>query len=115
LRCAGRLRWCEKPVRSSCEAGDPPIEVPEEIVEFGDRLARHGCHLIVLIGQDVRDRAPRPGDAFGKGEPTIEQQRNVSTTLRQPAFEFKLGLPAFGLAGWSRQRLVWAAVLAAFW
>jgi hypothetical protein len=26
-------------------------------------------------------------------------QRNVSTTLRQPAFEFKLGLPAFGLAG----------------
>jgi hypothetical protein len=25
--------------------------------------------------------------------------RNVSTTLRQPAFEFKLGLPAFGLAG----------------
>ena len=26
-------------------------------------------------------------------------QRNVSTTLRQPAFEFKLGFPAFGLAG----------------
>jgi DNA invertase Pin-like site-specific DNA recombinase len=25
--------------------------------------------------------------------------RNVSTTLRQPAFEFKLGFPAFGLAG----------------
>jgi hypothetical protein len=26
-------------------------------------------------------------------------ERNVSTTLRQPAFEFKLGFPAFGLAG----------------
>jgi hypothetical protein len=26
-------------------------------------------------------------------------RRNVSTTLRQPAFEFKLGFPAFGLAG----------------
>jgi membrane-bound lytic murein transglycosylase MltF len=26
-------------------------------------------------------------------------KRNVSTTLRQPAFEFKLGFPAFGLAG----------------
>jgi hypothetical protein len=25
--------------------------------------------------------------------------RNVSTTLRQPAFEFKLGFPDFGLAG----------------
>jgi AAA domain len=25
--------------------------------------------------------------------------RNVSTTLRQPAFEFKLGFPAFGLVG----------------
>jgi hypothetical protein len=25
--------------------------------------------------------------------------RNVSTTLRQPAFEFKLGFSAFGLAG----------------
>jgi len=25
--------------------------------------------------------------------------RNVSTTLRQPAFEFKLGFLAFGLAG----------------
>ena len=26
-------------------------------------------------------------------------QRNVSTTLRQPAFEFRLGFSAFGLAG----------------
>jgi hypothetical protein len=25
--------------------------------------------------------------------------RNVSTTLRQPVFEFKLGFSAFGLAG----------------
>ena len=27
------------------------------------------------------------------------RKRNVSTTLRQPAFEFKLGFLAFGLAG----------------
>jgi hypothetical protein len=27
------------------------------------------------------------------------ERRNVSTILRQPAFEFKLGFPAFGLAG----------------
>ena len=37
------------------------------------------------------------------GESLTEQQinllRNVSTTLRQPAFEFKLGFSAFGLAG----------------
>ena len=26
-------------------------------------------------------------------------RRNVSTTLRQPVFEFKLGFSAFGLAG----------------
>jgi hypothetical protein len=33
--------------------------------------------------------------------PTVQPLavRNVSTTLRQPAFEFKLGFPAFGLAG----------------
>jgi hypothetical protein len=29
----------------------------------------------------------------------LQQIRNVSTTLRQPAFEFKLGFSAFGLAG----------------
>ena len=29
----------------------------------------------------------------------LPETRNVSTTLRQPAFEFKLGFPAFGLAG----------------
>jgi hypothetical protein len=28
-----------------------------------------------------------------------DEIRNVSTTLRQPAFEFKLGFPAFGLVG----------------
>jgi hypothetical protein len=30
---------------------------------------------------------------------SMPNYRNVSTTLRQPAFEFKLGFPAFGLAG----------------
>ena len=30
---------------------------------------------------------------------TSEGKRNVSTTMRQPAFEFKLGFSAFGLAG----------------
>jgi cation transport regulator len=30
---------------------------------------------------------------------TFAGSRNVSMTLRQPAFEFKLGFPAFGLAG----------------
>jgi hypothetical protein len=29
----------------------------------------------------------------------FDRSRNVSTTLRQPAFEFKLGFPDFGLAG----------------
>jgi hypothetical protein len=28
-----------------------------------------------------------------------KRKRHVSTTLRQPVFEFKLGFPAFGLAG----------------
>ena len=35
------------------------------------------------------------GDVFQK----FMTKRNVSTTLRQPAFEFKLGFSAFGLAG----------------
>jgi transposase InsO family protein len=30
---------------------------------------------------------------------SLDKDRNVSTTLRQPAFEFKLGFPDFGLAG----------------
>ena len=29
----------------------------------------------------------------------FRDRRNVSTSLRQPAFEFKLGFAAFGLAG----------------
>ena len=29
----------------------------------------------------------------------VVKLRHVSTTLRQPVFEFKLGFPAFGLAG----------------
>jgi hypothetical protein len=29
----------------------------------------------------------------------LNKERNVSTTLRQLAFEFKLGFSAFGLAG----------------
>ena len=32
-------------------------------------------------------------------DPVPPRIRNVSTTLRQPAFEFKLGFLAFGLAG----------------
>jgi len=36
-------------------------------------------------------------NAVALGE--IDGARNVSTILRQPAFEFKLGFSAFGLAG----------------
>jgi hypothetical protein len=40
-----------------------------------------------IVGESVTGKRRRIGE------------RNVSTTLRQPAFEFKLGFSAFGLAG----------------
>jgi hypothetical protein len=39
------------------------------------------------------------GQRNAKANARLMAARNVSTTLRQPAFEFKLGFPAFGLAG----------------
>jgi hypothetical protein len=41
------------------EGGDPPIKVPEKIVEFSDCVTRHGCQLIVLIGQSRCKREVR--------------------------------------------------------
>jgi hypothetical protein len=57
------MRWQASLLRKTCS-----------IFLSREAIARHGCQLIVLIGQDVRDRAPRPGDALGDGESTIEQQ-----------------------------------------
>ena len=39
------------------------------------------------------------GTASAADPDKINLKRNVSTILRQPAFEFKLGFAAFGLAG----------------
>jgi thymidylate synthase (FAD) len=42
------------------------------LVEFGDRIASHSCQLVVLTGQDLGNRTPRPGNALGNGESAIE-------------------------------------------
>jgi len=52
-------------------------------------------HEAVL--ETVQDRIDRNPDKMRVRRQTVE--RNVSTTLRQPVFEFKLGFSAFGLAG----------------
>jgi superfamily I DNA/RNA helicase len=44
----------------------------------------------------LQERIETVGDADLQ---EVYETRNVSTTLRQPVFEFKLGFPAFGLAG----------------
>jgi len=56
------------------------------------------------IAGDVKQRVQRIRDDIEEGisqasAKGLELARSVSTTLRQPAFEFKLGFPAFGLAG----------------
>ena len=79
------------------EGGDPSIEVPEEIIEFGDGVARHRCQLIVLIGQDLGNCAPRPGNAFGKGESTIEQEAADLTDDRRAVIDHPLPRPMQGL------------------
>ncbi len=60
-------------------------------------LARHGCQLIVLIGQDLGNCAPRPGNAFGKGESTIEQQPANLTDDRRTVIDHPLPRPMQGL------------------
>lgn len=58
-------------------------------------------HAVLIEGISERAAA----DRFGINARTVSKMlkfsvpRNVSTTLRQPAFEFKLGFSAFGLAG----------------
>src|SRR5208283_5415346 len=54
----------------------------------------HDPRLFHLLGQISSEE-----DAAGMGMLTVIAFRNVSTILRQPAFEFKLGFSAFGLAG----------------
>ena len=44
-------------------------------------------------------RPPIKPSGMDKSTQAKGPERNVSTTLRQPAFEFKLGFSAFGLAG----------------
>jgi len=52
---------------------DPPIEIPEHLVKFGDRLAGHGGQLIVLIRQNLGDYGLRAVicDALGEGEAAV--------------------------------------------
>jgi superfamily I DNA/RNA helicase len=45
----------------------------------------------------LQERIETVGDNADLQE--VYETRHVSTTLRQPVFEFKLGFPAFGLAG----------------
>jgi hypothetical protein len=66
----------------------------------------------IEIGRSGADQTANRGKLLSCGEQTKRTEnrlrrpalfrnggRNVSTTLRQPAFEFKLGFSAFGLAG----------------
>jgi hypothetical protein len=54
------------------EQANAAVEIAEEIVEFGDRIASHSCQLVVLTGQDLGNRTPRPGNALGNSESAIE-------------------------------------------
>ena len=56
------------------EARGPAIEVPEQVVEFADRLASQGGQLVLLIGEDLRGHPARAGDALGEGDAAIEQE-----------------------------------------
>lgn len=53
---------------------DPPVEIPEQIVEFGDCLARQCRQLILAIREEFREQSSGAGDAFGHGEAAVEQQ-----------------------------------------
>ena len=43
-------------------------------MKFADRLAGQGGLFALLIGEDLRDHAARPGDALGEGNAAIEQE-----------------------------------------
>ena len=56
----------------------------------GEKMSKH-----TVPGGDICALLAR----FSELQRKALARRNVSTTLRQPAFEFKLGFSAFGLAG----------------
>ena len=54
------------------EGCDPTIEIDEQIVQFADGLTRQGGELVVDVTEDLRDHAPCPGDALGKGDAAVK-------------------------------------------
>ena len=54
------LRRAEDALDLLVEAGDPAIQVPEQVVELADCLAGQGGHLVLLIGEDPLRSAGHP-------------------------------------------------------
>jgi hypothetical protein len=107
----------------------PMIEASQNGPKIGENLYGKGCRIgtmyenaFFLVSDEARIclmrifwafHYLRPRHGIGVGGGYVDDHlvqssvgagidrvaRNVSTTLRQPAFEFKLGFPAFGLAG----------------
>jgi antirestriction protein ArdC len=53
----------------------------------------------IISELEAQSAAPTAAEGGRRTDLRQSLRRNVSTTLRQPVFEFKLGFPAFGLAG----------------
>jgi hypothetical protein len=86
----------DRQIRPHVVTHRPADDLPCEKIEHDSQIEPS------FLGWDISDVSEpdliRPlGDEF-LGEP-VGGNRNVSTTLRQPAFEFKLGFSDFGLAG----------------
>jgi hypothetical protein len=53
------------------------VEIAEEIVEFGDRIASHSCQLVVLTGQEPADLADDRGAVIDHPLPGAMQGLDV--------------------------------------
>src|ERR1019366_1041062 len=69
------------------------------ITEFVFVAGREGAHPFLRLPESGWRAQGGNGCSAAVSEKVREVPRNVSTILRQPAFEFKLGVSAFGMAG----------------
>jgi len=59
------------------EGSDTTVEIPEQIVELVERLTGERGQLVAAIRQDLRDRAPRPGDALAEAKPLSSRRPRI--------------------------------------
>src|ERR1019366_7979983 len=69
------------------------------ITEFVFVAGRERAHPFLRLPERGWRAQGGNGCSAAVSEKVREVPRNVSTILRQPAFEFKLGVSAFGMAG----------------